>query len=792
VTAVDRTVDIWGERTPFAARSDWATRVDVQLEVAESEVEQWVQSACVLCSNGCGMDIAVKDGRIVGVRGRAGDRVNHGRLGPKGLYGWQANNSPDRLTRPLIRRDGELQEASWEEAMGQIVARSRELLESMGPLALGFYTSGQLFSEEYYVQAKVARAGLGTPHLDGNTRLCTATAEWALIESFGCDGDPGSYTDIDLCDTLFLVGHNVAETQTVLWMRMLDRLHGPDRPKLVVVDPRPTPAAREADVWLPIRSGTNVALLNAIQHELIANGLIDKGFVDEHTVGFEALERTVSGYPPEVAAEICGVSADAIREAARLIGTGERLVSTCLQGVYQSNQATAAGVQLNNVNLLRGMIGKPGCSVFQMNGQPTAENTRETGANGALPAYRNFENDAHVDELAALWNVDPLTIPHWAPPTHAMQIFRFAEEGSIRFLWITATNPAVSLPELHRIRSILSQQRLFVVVSDAFLTETALLADVVLPAALWGEKQGTYTNADRTVHLSDKAVEPPGEARSDLDMFVDYARRMTLVDKDGNPLIGFSAPEEAFEEFKRISAGRPCDYSGLTYGKLRGSVGIQWPCNAEWPEGRERLYEDHEFPTDAEYCESYGHDLISGAENEPDEYAAHDPKGRAFLKAAEYVSSPELPSDDYPFLLNTGRTVYHWHTRTKTARAPELEQAAPEPWVELAPEDGERLGIVDGDLVAVESARGKLEAPARLTGIREGVVFVPFHYGYWDEPEGREPNGRARAANELTITRWDPVSKQPIYKTAAVRVEKVADGDRATRVPAVASQERIG
>jgi anaerobic selenocysteine-containing dehydrogenase len=275
-------------------------------------------------------------------------------------------------------------------------------------------------------------------------------------------------------------------------------------------------------------------------------------------------------------------------------------------------------------------------------------------------------------------------------------------------------------------------------------------------------------------------------------MFVDYARRMRFVDRDGAPLLGFSTPEEAFEEFKRVSAGRPCDYSGLTYAKLRGSRGIQWPCNAEHPEGLERLYTDGRFPSHAEYCESYGHDLISGAENEPDEYRAHDPAGRAVLKAAEYVPSPEVPSDEYPFLLNTGRTVYQWHTRTKTARVRELQQSAPEAWVELAPEDAERLGILDGDLVAVESRRGRLEAPVKVTGIREGVVFVPFHYGYWDEPEGSEPNGRPRAANELTITRWDPVSKQPIYKTAAVRVEKVADGNGAARVPAVASQERIG
>src|ERR671939_1774704 len=224
-----------------------------------------------------------------------------------------------------------------------------------------------------------------------------------------------------------------------------------------------------------------------------------------------------------------------------------------------------------------------------MNGQPTAQNTRETGANGAFPAFRNFENDAHVDELAALWNVDPLTIPHWAPPTHVMQIFRWAEEGTIRFLWITCTNPAVSLPELHRIRSILQQERLFVVVSDAFLTETAQLADVVLPAAMWGEKTGTYTNHDRTVHLSKKAIDPPGEARPDMDILLDFARRLDLRDKDGNPLVKWSTPEECFEAFKEMTRGRPCDYTGLSYDKLRGGSGIQWPCNDDAPGGTERL-----------------------------------------------------------------------------------------------------------------------------------------------------------------------------------------------------------
>jgi anaerobic selenocysteine-containing dehydrogenase len=783
IQATDRIREIWGERTPFAAGAEWPVRVDSHLEVPESEVERWVQSACVLCSNGCALDTAVADGRIVGARGREVDRVNHGRLGPKGLFGWQANNAPDRLKRPLIRRNGKLEEATWDEALDLVVSRTQHLLNDTGPAALGFYTTGQLFLEDYYTLGVIVRGGLGTNHLDGNTRLCTATSGAALKESFGTDGQPGSYTDFDLCDTLLLVGHNVAETQTVLWSRVLDRLRGPDRPRLVVVDPRRTVPAREAHVHLPIKNGTNLALLNSLQHELISKGWIDEKFVSAHTIGFAKLRETVLQYPPERAAEICGVPADDIREAARIIGSAQRLVSTCLQGVYQSHQATASACQVNNINLLRGMIGRPGCAPFQLNGQPTAQNTRETGANGDLSGMRNWQNLDHVRELAAHWNVDPLDIPSWSPPTHAMQIFRLCEEGSIKFLWIIGTNPAVSLPELNRIRSILAQERLFVVVTDAFLTETAQLADVVLPAAMWGEKTGTFTNQDRTVHISEKAVEPPGEARPDFEILTDYATRLGLKDKDGAPLIKWSTPEDAFDAFKRMSRGRPCDYSALTYDKLRGGSGIQWPCTDDAPDGTARLYTDHYFNTDTDYTEDYGHDLLTGGSHERKHHAELNPAGRAMLRHAHYTEPYESIRDDYPFLLVTGRTVYHWHTRTKTGRAPELQEAAPDAWVELAACDAEALGVREGDWVRVTSPRGSVEARARISGIRDGVVFVPFHYGYWDTAEGHEPNGRPRAANELTITAWDPVSKQPLFKTAAVRVERVAGGDGTSPAP---------
>ncbi|MBV9064911.1 MAG: molybdopterin-dependent oxidoreductase, partial [Methylobacteriaceae bacterium] len=725
-------------------------------------------SACVLCSNGCALDIGVKDGRIVGVRGRAADDVNRGRLGPKGLHGWEANNSPDRLTRPLVKRKGTLKPASWDEAMDLIVQRTRDIRDQYTASAIGFYTSGQLMLEEYYTLSIIGKAGLGTPHMDGNTRLCTATAAAALKETFGSDGQPGGYFDIDETDCLFMVGHNMAATDTVLWSRVLDRRRGPKPPKLIVVDPRRTSSAEEADLHLAPRIGTNVAVLNGLLNLLVANGQIDRAFIDAHTTGFETLKSTVSKYPTERFEEISGIAASDLREAARILGETPTLVSTCLQGVYQSMQATAAAVQVNNINLVRGLIGKAGCAILQMNGQPTAQNNRECGADGDLPGFRNWDNPKHVEELARIWNVDPAIIPHWAPPTHALEMFHHAEKGSIRMLWISATNPAVSLPDLAKVRDILSREDVFVIVQDAFMTETARLADVVLPCAIWAEKTGTFTNVDRTVHISHKAVEPPGEARSDFDIWLDYARRMDFRDKDGAPLVKWTTPEDAFEAWKRCTRGRPCDYTGLSYGKLTGGSGIQWPCNEANPEGTRRLYVDHVFPTDPEVCETYGHDLVTGGEVDPEHYRAQNPQGRAFLKAAHYRSPHETADATYPFMLSTGRLVYHFHTRTKTGRAEALQKAAPEAFIQLAEADATRLGIAEGDLVRATSRRGIAEAPARIGGVLEGEAFLPFHYGYWDEP------ARTRAANELTLYDWDAVSKQPHFKYAAVKLEKVS------------------
>jgi anaerobic selenocysteine-containing dehydrogenase len=527
--------------------------------------------------------------------------------------------------------------------------------------------------------------------------------------------------------------------------------------------------------------------MNAILHEIIANEWVDRDYVDRHTIGYDELAKQVADCDPEWAAAICDVPPGDIRDAARLLGTAERLLSTVLQGFYQSHQATAAAVQVNNVNLLRGMLGRPGCGILQMNGQPTAENTRECGADGDLPGFRNWANDDQVADLAKVWNVDPTQIPHYSEPTHLMQMLRYVEDGSIRFLYVSGTNPAVSLPELARVRKLLSQERLFLVVQDIFLSETAELADVVLPAATWGEKTGTFTNADRTVHLSEKAVEPPGTARADLDIFLDYARRLELTDKDGEPLVKWIDAEGAFEAWKECSAGRPCDYSGLSYEKLRGGSGIQWPCNAEHPDGTERIYTNGEFWSEPSYCESYGKDLVTGAPLDPVEYEAMNPSGKAVLKAAEYLELHEPPTSEYPYLLTTGRTLYHFHTRTKTGRVQQLQNAAPEVWVEMSPYDAELQGWDEGDLLRISTSRGSVRARLRISGIRPATLFLPFHYGYWDAPDERS----ARAANELTATDWDPCSKQPLFKCAAARVERIGVGNAPSPAPTTTASKRL-
>lgn len=739
-------------------------RVDACIDI-EGEPDKWVHSACILCSNGCGIDIAVKDEQIVGVRGRANHPVSFGHLGPKGEHAWVANHSKRRGTTPMIRRSkrSPLEPVSWAEAMDFFIERFRDAA-SRGHQNLACYNSGQLTVEELYTLGKFWRAGLQSPNIDGNTRLCTATSATGLMSNFGTDGPVASYVDVDQAELLCLFGHNVAEVQTVLWERMLAARQA-NGGKIIVADPRKSPTVRQgADLHLQLAPGTNVALMNGLIHLLIRNGWIDRGFIEKHTVGFAEMEAVVAAYPPERVAQICDIAQSDLETAAKWIGTTERFVSTVLQGFYQSVEATASSSLVNSLHLIRGAIGKPGAGPLLMAGQPSAMSNRETGAGGSYPAYRNPASEVQMRDLAARWNLDYDHFRHEAPKD-IMTMMEAAERGEIEFMWVIGTNPLVSMPDQNRSRRILD--RLFLVVQDPFVdAETVDLADIYFPAAMWGEKTGCVTNADRSVNLLQKAVEPPGEARTDFDIVIEAANRLGYQDRDGAPLINFTSPRQAFEEWGRISKGRPCDYSGMSYELIEQMGAVRWPCNEQYPRGCERLYEDLNFGTDIDFCETYGADFLSGAPKSRADYAHIDPKGKAFLPSVEWRRHPNPASPDYPFLLNTGRVVYHFHTRTKTARSDVLNSRAPHPYVEIHPDDAAQLGVALGDMVEISSPHGLWEGVAMVVDtVRPGEVFVPFHYGRG-----------AQSANQHTWYARDPISHQPQLKSSPVAVRRLSFG----------------
>lgn len=740
-------------------------RTDSKLQ-CDGEPDQWVHSACLLCSNGCGMDIAVKDGKIVGVRGNVAHPVNLGHLGPKGEHAWVANNSKRRGTMPMIRRrkDGPMEAVGWPEAMDFFVERFRATW-SQGHEALSCYNSGQLTLEEFYTLAKLWRGGLQSSNIDGNTRLCTATSATGLMANFGADGPVASYADIDQAQLLCLYGHNVAETQTVLWERML-AAKANNGGRIIVFDPRKTPTVRQgADLHLQLKAGTNVALMNGIIHLLIVNGWIDQAFIDANTVGFGEMEAITRDYPPERVAEICDIPRQQLETAAEWIGTTPKMVSTVLQGFYQSVEATAASSLVNSVHLMLGAIGKPGAGPLLMAGQPSAMSNREAGADGSYPGYRNPHNEKQMKELCKFWNIDPEKF-HPEVPKDIVGMLEIAERGEIEFMWIIGTNPIVSLPDQNRTRKILD--KLFVVLQDPFIdTETMDLADIYLPAAMWGEKTGCVTNAERSVNLLLKAVEPPGQARADFDIFVEVAQRLGFKDKDGAPLVAFEEPRDAFEEWRKVSKGRPCDYSGMSYELILKKGAVRWPCNDEHPEGAERLYEDLKFWTGIDDCESYGANFLTGNKHTRSEYEHIDPKGKAFLKPVKWRRPPNPTSEQFPFVLNTGRLVYHFHTRTKTGRSAALNARAPRAYVEVSPADAGRLDIGSGDLVEITSALGRWEGPAIVVDtVRPGELFVPFHYGKGPQ-----------SANQHTSYARDAVSKQPQFKSSPVALRRLSFGE---------------
>lgn len=686
---------------------------------AKSKVaDNWIPTTCGYCSVGCGMLIGVKDGQAITVRGNPAHPVNRGKLCPKGLSEHYSLTARNRAMHPLLKVDGRFVPATWDHALATMVAKFRGVQEKYGAGALGVISTGQLVTEEFYALGKLVQLGFGTPNFDGNTTLCMASAVAGYKKSFGTDGPPGSYEDLATADVILLIGANVADNHPIL----CSRLERNAKATLIVADPRVTKTAMMADIYLPVKPRSDIALVNGIAHILIRDGLIDRKYIDAHTTGFAELAKFLEKFTPEHVAEVTGLDIAMIERVAMLYGRAKSAMIAWTMGVNHSTQGTGTVNAINNLALLTGKIGKPGSAPFSITGQCNAMGTRETGFTSGLPGYRRFENPADRAELAGLWNIDEARIPRQRGLAYP-DIIEGAVAKKIRALWIIATNPVVSYPNFSILQQAFENLE-FLVVQDGFHpTPTTELAHLVLPAAIWGEKEGTYTNSERRVSKVNRAVRAPGEARTDFDIFLAIAEKLGV---HGDLFPGWSRPRDAFEEWRRISAGRLCDYSAMTWEEIESKGGMQW--------GGERLYSDGKFQFD---------------------------DGRAKLIPVECQPFPEQPNREYPFIFNTGRTVEHWHTRTKTGRVPILQRLSPRAWLEMNPRDARKLGLNPHDRVSVVSRRNRVDGiELRVTEIvGPGQVFMPFHY--------EETN-----SNLVTQSAFDPVSREPNYKQCAVRVER--------------------
>ncbi len=699
--------------------------------------DKWVATTCGYCSVGCGLHIGVRDGKAVSIKGDSEHGVNYGKLCPKGLSEHYTLDTADRLRRPLLRRNNKYHEVSWDDALSVMIDKFHNVQAQYGPEGIGVISTGQMVTEEYYTLGKLVQLGFGTKNYDGNTTLCMSTAVAGYKRSFGSDGPPGTYDDLRLAECIFLIGANIAENHPILtcW---LDANENPDK-HLIVADPRATKTAMMSDIFLPLKPRADITLLNGIMHILIMEGLYDREYIDQHTVGFREMVEGLDQYTPEYVSEQTGLSVTLIYNTALTIGKAKSVFIAWTMGVNHSDQGTETVNAINNLALMTGNIGRVGSAPFSITGQCNAMGTRETSCTSSLPGYRDFTKQEDREEMARHWGVEESRIPASRGLAYP-DIIEAVIREKIKGLWIIATNPLVSFPNQHLLEEALSRLD-FLVVQDGFHpTPTTKWADLILPAAIWGEKEGTYTNSERRVSKVNKAVDPPGEAKSDFDIFLAIARKLGMADQ---LFPSWKNVSDAFEEWKKVSKGRLCDYSGMSYELIESVKGIQWPFPESNLHGEDlakeaaqtrRLYTDGQFQTEDK---------------------------KAVFYRVEPKRLPETPNDEYPFNLNTGRTVEHWHTRTKTGNVDLLERLSPEAWVEMNPKDAHKLGLKLDEKVRVVSQRGEIEKiTLRITEtICQGQIFIPFH---WHETN----------ANNLTINAFDPFSREPNFKQCAVKVEK--------------------
>jgi anaerobic selenocysteine-containing dehydrogenase len=687
------------------------------------------RSICGFCSTGCSLDVRMKDGAATIGTPSQGYPVNLGMACPKGWEALSVLEAPDRATRPLLRdASGKLAPTSWDTALHTFVDRMRGIQREHGPHSIAFLSTGQIATEEMAFLGALAKFGFGMLHGDGNTRQCMATAVVAYKEAFGFDAPPYTYADFEESDVIVLVGSNLCIAHPILWQRVM---RNRNRPEIIVIDPRLTETAMAATQHLPLYPKSDLALLYGVARALIERDAIDREFIAAHTEGFEEFATFVEPYTLDVVASETQLPIETIERFVRTIQAGDRVSFWWTMGVNQSHQAVRTAQAIINLALMTGNIGRPGTGANSITGQCNAMGSRLFSNTTNLLGGHDFANADHRRKVADILGIDETLVPR-EPSWPYHRIIEGILRGDIRGLWVIATNPAHSWINQSMLHDVLGRLD-FLVVQDMYhTTETAQRADLVLPAAGWGEKEGTFINSERRFGAIHKVSRAPGEALADFQIFRLIAAYAGL----GEMFSRWDSPASVFQLLKQLSGGQPCDITGIEdYAAVESSGGIQWPYRAEAPDARQerRLFEDGRF---------------------------YRPNGRARFICEALRPLPEPVNEAYPLLLLTGRgSAAQWHTQTRTAKSAVLRKLYPrELYVEINPADAQALGIRTEELVEVSSQRGNIRARAFLTpGVRPGQVFIPMHY---------------ETANQLTDAVFDPYSHQPAYKACAVRVRK--------------------
>ena len=707
------------------------------------------RSTCPYCGVGCGVIIESQGDQITGVRGDLDHPANFGRLCSKGstlhLTASEPVTRQTRLLHPMrrVHRGETPQRVSWDAALDFAVGGFAQIIREHGPDAVGFYISGQLLTEDYYVFNKLAKGLIGTNNVDTNSRLCMSSAVAGYKLTLGADAPPTCYDDVNHAQCIFIVGSNTAWAHPVLFRRIEDAKKANPAMKIIFCDPRRTDTAEIADLYLPIQPGTDVMLFHGLLHIMLWEGWTSARYIAAHTTGFDDLKATVRDCTPDLVSQVCGIKKDDLLAAARMFATSPATLSLYCQGLNQSSSGTAKNAALINLHLATGQIGKPGAGPFSLTGQPNAMGGREVGGlANLLSAHRDMANPQHRAEVAALWGVPD--VPD-KPGKSAVEMFQAAADGEIKALWIACTNPAQSMPDQATVRRALERAEL-VIVQEAFSTaSTCDYADLLLPATTWGEKEGTVTNSERRISRVRAAVDAPGQTRHDWQIAVEFAQRLEQEMGIGASLFPYPTPESIWLEHRESTRGRDLDITGLSYAMLEQSP-RQWPLTEGQAEGKIRLYEDGIFPT---------------------------ADGKACFANVAYKPVAEPRESRFPFSLTTGRLRDQWHGMTRTGTLGRLFGHVAEPVVQMNPQDMVRRLLKEGELVHVTSKRGSIVLPVQGSiEIGMSQAFIAMHWGE-EYLSGRSSTGEALAGvNAITTSAYCPSSKQPELKHAAVKILK--------------------